>query len=123
MRTKVQALLFAAGVLAAGCAYSENQADAVILINPFTVPADKLNETILMWEQARNFLQKEPGYISTALHQSISPDAQYRLINIAQWESIEAFMAATKKMGSEANLPRIHGVRPSPALYTVVRRD
>ncbi|MEM7169850.1 MAG: antibiotic biosynthesis monooxygenase family protein [Pseudomonadota bacterium] len=101
----------------------EHTANPYVLINPFTVPAGKLDETIAMWEQARDFLQKEPGYISTALHQSVSLDAQYRLINVAQWESVETYTAATKKMRSEANLPRIEGVRPAPALYTVIRTD
>lgn len=101
----------------------EANAAPVVLINPFVVPADKLAETIAMWEQARDFLQQEPGYISTALHQSLASDAQYRLINVAQWESAEAYMAATKKMRAEADLPQIEGVRSSPGLYTVVRRD
>ena len=92
----------------------------ITLINPFIVPADKLDETITMWKQARDFLQTQPGYISTALHQSLSPDAQYRLINIAKWESPEAFKAATQKMQTEANLPRIEGVKGGPELYTVI---
>ncbi|MCG9695238.1 antibiotic biosynthesis monooxygenase [Vibrio sp. Isolate22] len=95
----------------------------VTLINSFTVPEEKLPETISMWEQARDFLQKEPGYISTALHQSLSPDAQYLLVNVAQWESVETYKKATSKMRAEANLPRIEGVKPNPFLYKVIRRD
>lgn len=101
----------------------EQSADPVVLINPFIVPEDKLDETIAMWEHARDFLQKEPGYISTALHQSRSSDAQFRLINVAQWESAESYRAATKKMHAQANLPGIAGVRPGPGLYDVIRRD
>ena len=59
MRTKVQALLFAASVLAAGFAYSEARADPVVLINPFTVPADKLNETIGNYNQTLNNLSRK----------------------------------------------------------------
>lgn len=95
----------------------------ITLINPFVVPADKLNETIAMWEQARDFLQTQPGYISTALHQALSPDAQYQLINVAKWESPETFKAATQKMQAEGSIPRIKGVRGGPELYTVARRD
>lgn len=94
---------------------------SVTLINPFTVPADKLDSAIEMWEQARDFLAQQPGYISTALHQSVAPDASFRLINIAKWESSEAFRNATNKMRSEADLPRIQGVVGGPALYTVIR--
>lgn len=91
------------------------------LINPFEVPADKLDEAILMWEEARDFLKQQPGYISAALHQSVAPDARFRLVNIAKWESADAFRAATQKMQAEANLPRIEGVSGGPALYTVIR--
>ena len=97
--------------------------DAIVLINPFVVPADKLGETIIMWEQARDYLQTQPGYISTALHQSLAPDATFQLINVAKWESAEAFQTASKKMATEANLPRIEGVVADPALFTVIRRD
>jgi heme-degrading monooxygenase HmoA len=93
----------------------------ITLINPFTVPEDKLCDTIAMWEKARDFLKVQPGYISTALHQSLMPDSQYRLINIAKWESSEAFKAATTKMRAEGNLPRIEGVSGAPTLYTVIR--
>ena len=95
----------------------------ITLINPFEVPANKLDETILFWEQARDFLQTQPGYISTSLHQSITDDARFRLINIAKWESAEAFIAASKKMQAEAGLPKIEGLVPSPGLYKVIRED
>jgi heme oxygenase (mycobilin-producing) len=93
----------------------------VILINAFTVPAEALNETISMWETARDFLKKQPGYISTKLHQSLSPDAKYLLMNVAEWKDAEKYMAATSLMRKEAILPRIKGVVPGPQLYTVIR--
>lgn len=119
----VIATLLALGLFAAISVQSSEHGDAVVLINAFTVPSEKLDETIAMWEQARDFLQEQPGYISTALHQSVSPIARYRLINVAQWESVEAFKAATEKMRTEADLPRVEGVVAHPDLYTIVRRD
>ena len=100
-----------------------SEENAIVLINPFVVPADKLDETITMWEQARDYLQTQPGYISTALHQSLAPDATFRLINVAKWESAEAFQTASKKMAAEADLPRIEGVVADPSLFSVIRRD
>ncbi len=96
---------------------------AVTLINPFEVPADKLDETIAFWEQARDFLQTQPGYISTSLHQSITDNARFRLINVALWESAEAFLTASKKMSTEVDLPKIPGLMANPALFTVIRQD
>lgn len=78
---------------------------------------------LLMWEQGRNFLQEQPGYISTALHQSITDDARFRLINVAKWESAETYMAATKKMRASPDIPKVEGLIPNPALYTVIRDD
>ena len=95
----------------------------VVLINPFEIPAEKLEETIAMWEQARDFLETQPGYVSTALHQAVAPDARFQLINVAKWESAEDFMAATKKMQMEAELPQIEGVVANPALFRVIRGD
>ncbi|NKB19429.1 MAG: antibiotic biosynthesis monooxygenase [Alphaproteobacteria bacterium] len=93
----------------------------VVLINPFTVPKDKLDDAIKSWETGRNFLSQQPGYISTKLHQSLSPDAQYLLINVAEWETPEAFKAATTAMRAKAKFPPIEGVVPAPALYSVIR--
>lgn len=109
---------------AAPISYAGSSADndtAVVLINPFVVPDGKLDEALAMWELARDFLKDQPGYISTELHQSLSPDAPYRLINVAQWESAALFKAAIARMHASKILPSIEGVKPSPQLYTVVR--
>ncbi|WP_299479519.1 antibiotic biosynthesis monooxygenase family protein [uncultured Roseibium sp.] len=93
----------------------------VILINPFVAPKDRLEEAIRAWEAGRDFLRQQPGYISTKLHQSHSPDAQYLLINVAEWETSEAFKAATAAMKEYAVFPEVEGVVPAPALYSVIR--
>jgi heme oxygenase (mycobilin-producing) len=97
--------------------------DGFTLINAFEVPENKLDESILVWEQGRDFLQKQPRYVSTALHQSINDDVRFRLINIAKWESVGSFMAATKKMRAEPSISNVEGLTPNAALYTVIRRD
>lgn len=93
----------------------------VVLINPFTVPADALDETIAMWEQARDFLKTQPGYISTSLHQSLDPDARYQLINVAEWKNADDFLRAVTLMREQTNLPQIEGVTGDPTLYRVIR--
>lgn len=95
----------------------------VTLINAFEVPDRQLEETIEAWEAARDFLSAEPGYVSTALHQAITPDARFQLVNIAIWESPEAFAAATARMRELEIMPPIGGLRYHPALYTVIRSD
>lgn len=94
---------------------------SVILINPFTIPKGKVEEAIVLWEAGRDFLAQQPGYISTKLHRSLSPDAPYQLINVAEWESIETFKAATTKMRALPDLPFVEGVSSAPQLYDVIR--
>ena len=72
--------------------------EPVTLINVFEVPAEQIEETILFWEKSRDFLQTQPGYISTRLHQALSPDAKFQLVNVALWESPETFQAAIRKL-------------------------
>lgn len=131
-RTLLAATALIIGLSCTACATQQNlierekkmlDQNAIVLINPFVVPEDKLDETILMWEQARDYLQTQPGYISTELHQSLGPDATFRLINVAKWDSAKAFKAASKKMGAEAGIPKIDGVIADPSLFTVIRRD
>lgn len=95
----------------------------VTLINAFEVPDGQLEETIEAWEAARDFLSAERGYVSTALHQAITPDARFQLVNIAIWESPEAFAAATARMRELEIMPPIEGLNFHPALYTVIRTD
>lgn len=94
--------------------------EPLILINPFVVPSGSEEDAIAMWKKARDFLQEQPGYISTKLHRSLSPDATYTLINIAHWESVEAFRAATAAMRESGAIPRIKGVKGDPQLYHII---
>ena len=92
----------------------------VVLINPFEVPAGKEEEFLQGWEAARDFMQRQKGYVSTRLHRSLTPSARFRFINIAEWETPADFQAAL-------NHPDFAGLRDSipfahfPAVYEVIR--
>ncbi|MCR9253819.1 MAG: antibiotic biosynthesis monooxygenase [bacterium] len=91
------------------------------LINSFEVPKDKLEESIIYWEACRDYLKTQPGYISTKLHQSLSGDAKFQLVNVAKWESPEAFMNASKKMNAELGVDPPEGLMPNASLYNAIR--
>ena len=95
----------------------------VTLINVFTVPHGKADEAIKFWENAAEFMRKQPGYISTALHQSIQPDAKFQLINVAKWESVEAYKNASRARRTQTGSRPPEGLIPAPAVYTVIRMD
>ncbi len=95
----------------------------VTLINAFVVPDGKQEEAIRFWERAAEFMRLQPGYISTALHMAILPDAKYQLINIAKWESAQAFKKASSALRLQSDLKPVAGLVPNPSLYTVIRSD
>jgi heme-degrading monooxygenase HmoA len=91
----------------------------VILINPFEVPQENDDEFLRGWTQAADFLRQQPGFISARLHRALSPDARFRFINVAEWESPEHFQ---KAVGNEEFRRMAAGAAPSyPALFEVIR--
>ncbi len=95
----------------------------VTLINVFEVPEGAIDRTIEMWRKSRDFLQTQPGYVSTALHQSIGQGAKFALINVAIWESAKDFQAASAAMRAKMGAPAIEGLSFTPGLYKVIERD
>jgi hypothetical protein len=116
----LHAIILAAAMLAtgAGAARAEN----VVLINLFEVPAGGEDAALRYWEAARDFMVRQPGYVSTRLHRSVAPDARYPLVNMAEWSSIEAFQAAAERMRREFGQAMPEGVRSTPGLYRMIRQ-
>lgn len=98
-----------------------SKSEHITLINPFEVPQGKLDESVIYWEACRDFLKKEPGYISTKLHQSIKDGSKFMLINVAVWESPKAFTEASRKMAKELGVAPPEGLKANPSLYTEIR--
>ncbi len=94
--------------------------EPVVLINTFEVPEAEDEEFLAGWERQREFLSAQPGYLATRLHRSLSPDADFRFVNVARWESARAFRDATSRPEFRyAPVPfRFHA-----SLYEVVRED
>jgi heme-degrading monooxygenase HmoA len=96
-------------------------AEPVVLINAFEVPAGQAEQFIAAWEKTRDYLQSQPGYIDTTLHQAVTPEADFQFVNVARWETAEAFLAATQSQGFRESAIGLAGYRPHPSLYRVVR--
>lgn len=112
-------------LLSLGLTSAVSYADNIILINPFNVPENKLEESIQLREKARNYLSTQPGYVSTELHSPIQPNAEYQLINIAEWSSPNEFKAATTSMRAYFKKNKIRppvGLKPNPGLCSVIRK-
>ena len=91
----------------------------VVLINVFEVPEDRDAEFLQGWTAARDFLQRQPGYISTQLHRSLDPAARFRFVNVAAWASSADCQAAVTQPNF-ADLRRATPFASYPALYQVV---
>ena len=94
--------------------------EPVVLINAFEVPAGQDAAFLEGWERARDYLSTQQGYLATRLHRSLTPNAEFRFVNVALWESQQAFRAATAQ-------PEFEGASiPFPfhaSLYEVIRED
>ena len=94
----------------------------VILMNPFEVPPERVDDCLAYWEDAAAIMRRAPGFVSTALHQAIDPAARFALINRAEWESLTHFQAAVTSADFQALTARNKGrFQYYPGLYRVVR--
>jgi len=64
----------------------------VVLVNVFQVAEDDIPALLEAWEADANWMKRQPGYISTQLHQGIAGSTVF--MNYAVWESVAHFRAA-----------------------------
>lgn len=90
-----------------------------VLINPFEVPENVSDEQFMAgWQRAADFMRSQPGFVNAHLHRAVSPEARFRFVNVAEWESPQAFQAV---FASEAFRKMAGNSPPNyPALYEVV---
>jgi heme oxygenase (mycobilin-producing) len=93
----------------------------LVLINAFEVSEASDDEFVAAWESARAFLETQPGYVETALHQTVSPDSAFRFVNVARWRSADDLRTATTSDGFRAAAAGLERFRSHPGLYRVAR--
>jgi len=69
-------------------------------------------EFIRGWEATRDYLQTQPGYVDTALHHAVSPDADFRFVNVGRWESAQTFPQAIQSDGYRGVAGALRDFRP-----------
>jgi heme-degrading monooxygenase HmoA len=87
---------------------------ASVLIDAVEVADADDRAFMAAWEAARAMLRTCPGYLGARLHRSVMVEADFRFVDLAWWESPEAFAAAA--VGGDLAETRSHR-----ALYEVVR--
>lgn len=67
---------------------------AVPFVNCFEVPAGREDQFFALWSEVNAYMAAKPGYVSHRLHRSLDPDAHFRFVNYAEWETSEQWRAA-----------------------------
>ena len=93
---------------------------AVTLINVFSVPRGKETEFVKWWQDVKENITAQQGFISGKFHRSIKPESRSNFINAAFWENEEVYWKAYEKSVTpmKAKLEQL-GVDMVPALYHV----
>ena len=80
---------------------AENKAP-IVFINTFRVAPEEVDDFLDAWRVDGEFMKSQPGYVSTQLHSGIAGSTTF--INVAEWESVEAFRNAASKPEFQASL-------------------
>lgn len=97
-------------------------ADPVTLINFFEVPAEHVTTFIALWRERAGIMIRQPGFRDSRLYRAVSADTRSQLVNVAHWDSQEAWQEATTNPEFQAALRELgehSGFRftANPALY------
>jgi heme oxygenase (mycobilin-producing) len=98
---------------------AKEQSMSVVLVNAFEVPDGQEEKFLADWQHAADWMRQQPGFVSSRLHQSLDPDAEFRYVNVAEWESADHFRKAAASPEFQQRTSGMN-VRAHPALYRVV---
>jgi heme-degrading monooxygenase HmoA len=69
--------------------------DPVTFVNIFEIPPGEVEQFISGRRDRAQLMSHAPGFRRAQLLRATSPDTHFQLINIAHWDSAEAWTAAT----------------------------
>jgi len=100
-------------------------AGAVTFINIFEVPVEQIDTFIAHWRGLAKIMSTAPGFRNARLHRAFSSQTRFQIINVANWESPQAWEAATANPEFQDGLRALaHDAEvqfsANPALYEVV---
>lgn len=95
---------------------SDDDDDAVWLVNPFEITPEQINDVLTMWHKAKDHMVAQPGFVNARLFRSRMPDSRYGLINVARWKTAEHFMQALGDKAYDRLRNESHQYRLHPSL-------
>lgn len=94
---------------------------SVTMLNVFVVPDGSEDEFLANWRETTSVFSKNMGLIETHMHRNTGEgggDPTFKFINIATWESPEAFRDA--HVAYQPAEEKMTGVKFHPAIYKSV---
>ena len=73
---------------------AEQAAGRVTLMNRFAVAPERDDDFHAAWYETSRYFVVQPGFISLRLHRAVNDEASHRWVNVAVWESEQAFRVA-----------------------------
>lgn len=97
---------------------ADDQCTAIVAYEVAYEDSDRFLDS---WEKANAYLRKQPGFVSTTLHQAASASPDFRFVNISRWESDDAFRSATQSQGFREASGRLLPFPVHASVYEIVR--
>lgn len=73
---------------------TDSQNQAITLVDVCNIGPEKMEDYVIMWEKAKNYMKTKSGFINVNLYKCIDTNSVYKFFNIAKWESKEKFITA-----------------------------
>ncbi|MCP2320057.1 Heme-degrading monooxygenase HmoA [Nocardia amikacinitolerans] len=92
----------------------------VTFVNVFEIAPETVTEFTEGWGERARMMRAAPGFRAVRLHRALSEQARFQLVNVAQWDSLEAWQAAagSSAMRTATDTARIHAT-PNTGIYRV----
>jgi heme oxygenase (mycobilin-producing) len=96
----------------------------VTLINVFEVPTEHVDVFVAQWRERAALMSTKPGFLDSRLHRALSSQTRFQLVNVAHWESREAWQAATADTEFQERISAVTAdpqipISANPALYQI----
>lgn len=93
----------------------------VTLVNCFEVPAGREDEFFKLWQEVNEYMRVQPGYLGHKLYRALGPEASFRFVNVANWESAAHFRAShSDEFRRLVSRPEWSAFTSKPGLFEVV---
>ncbi len=81
--------------------------ESVTFINVFEIPREDLEAFKAGWRELAGIMASAPGFRDAQLHEAVSGETRFQLINVAQWDSEQAWRDAAGNPQMQAAARRV----------------